>query len=484
MRIWPRRAAGQLALLLVLVLLVAQIITIAILAGERQGALRSASLEHVLQRVADAHALLDTTDPERQERVLRALSSPTLQLSIDTTPYLPRDEDSAMAGRLAREFETPPTGMRATMEADEEECLPDRYRNREEDHDHDRDDDDHDEGQDEDHDEEDEDHEDEYHEEDDDRHECPPILTASLTLASGQWLNARAQPPAPSWLWLKATLTSVGITAVLLMLTLLLAIRRILHPVNELSRAAQAFGRGEKIEIPERGPEDIREVTRAFNLMQHQVSRAREDQARLLAALAHDLRTPITSMRLRVEMLPEGEDRSRLLDSLREMQQLAESTLDFIRGSTTETHRKYDLESLLDSLCGDLQEMGLAVTLADGPRCVLHGQPEAARRALRNLIENAVNYGERAEVSLDCSERDAIVTIIDQGPGIPEAEYERVFQPFYRLEQSRSRDTGGAGLGLAIARTLVRAMGGDIQLARGPSGQGLQVTVTLPKGAA
>jgi signal transduction histidine kinase len=471
-----------LALLLVLVLLVAQVITIAILAGERQGALRSASLEHVLQRVADAHALLDTTDPERQERVLRALSSPTLQLSIDATPYLPRDEDSAMAGRLAREFEAPPTGMRATMEADEEECLPDRYRNREEDHD--RDDDDHDEDHDEDHDDEDEHHDDEYHEEDDDRHECPPILTASLPLASGQWLNARAQPPAPSWLWLKATLTSVGITAVLLMLTLLLAIRRILQPVNELSRAAQAFGRGETIEIPERGPEDIREVTRAFNQMQHQVSRAQQDQSRLLAALAHDLRTPITSMRLRVEMLPEGEDRNRLLDSLREMQQLAESTLDFIRGSTTETHRKYDLESLLDSLCGDLQEMGLAVTLADGPRCVLHGQPEAARRALRNLIENAVNYGERADVSLNCSECEAIVTIIDQGPGIPEAEYERVFQPFYRLEQSRSRDTGGAGLGLAIARTLVRAMGGDIQLARGPSGQGLQVTVTLPRGAA
>jgi len=463
MRIWPRRAAGQLALLLILVLLVAQIITIAILAGERQGALRSASLEHVLQRVADAHALLDTTDPERQERVLRALSSPTLQLSIDTTPYLPGDESSAMAGRLAREFETPPTGMRATMEANEEECLPDRYRNREEDHDRD----DHD--------------EDEYHEEDDDRHECPPILTASLPLASGQWLNARAQPPAPSWLWLKATLTSVGITAVLLVLTLLLAIRRVLQPVNELSRAAQAFGRGEKIEIPERGPEDIREVTRAFNRMQHQVSRAREDQARLLAALAHDLRTPITSMRLRVEMLPEGEDKERLLASLQEMQQLAEATLDFIRGSATEQYRKYDLASLLDSLCGDLREIGLAVELEESPRCVLQGQPEAVRRALRNLIENAVSYGRHADVMLQATEQEAVVTITDQGPGIPASEYERVFQPFYRLEQSRNRETGGAGLGLAIARTLIRGHGGDIKLGSGPDGKGLQVTVILPK---
>jgi signal transduction histidine kinase len=473
MRFWPRRAAGQLALLLILVLLVAQVITIAILAGERQGALRSASLEHVLQRVADAYTLMDTTDPDRQERVLRALSSPTLQLSIDATPFLSADGDSVMARRLAQEFDLPDNGVRAAMAADEEECLPDRYRSR---RDGDRDDDyDHDE---------DHDEEREHHDDDEERHErreCPPVLTVSLPLTSGQWFNARAQPPAPSWLWLKATLTSVGITAVLLVLSLLLAIRRILQPVNELSRAAQAFGRGEKVEISERGPEDIREVIRAFNQMQHQVSKAHDDRARLLAALAHDLRTPITSMRLRVELLPEGEDKDRLLASLQEMQQLAEATLDFIRGSATEQYRKYDLASLLDSLCGDLQEIGLAVDLEESPRCVLQGQPEAIRRALRNLIENAVNYGQHAQVVLQATDQEAIVTITDEGPGIPASEYERVFQPFYRLEQSRSRDTGGAGLGLAIARTLIRGMGGDIELAAGPHGKGLRVTVSLPR---
>ena len=272
----------------------------------------------------------------------------------------------------------------------------------------------------------------------------------------------------------------MGITAVLLILTVLLAIRRILQPVNELSRAAQAFGRGETIRIPERGPEDIREVARAFNQMQLQVGRAQEDRERLLAALAHDLRTPITSMRLRVEMLPEGEDRERLLDSLKEMQHLAEATLDFIRGSTTEQHRRYDLATLLDSLCDDLREMGLEVDYEDSPRCVLQGQPEAVKRALRNLIENAVKYGQRADVKLEASEKEAIITITDQGPGIPEAERDRVFQPFYRLEQSRSRDTGGAGLGLAIARTLIRGMGGEIQLGTGPEGRGLRVSVMLP----
>jgi len=470
MRLWPRRAGGQLALLLILVLLVAQVITIVILAGERQGALRSASLEHVLQRVADGYTLADTTDPERQERILRALSSPTLRLSIDPAPYLTEDQSSDMRRRLAEELGLPVAQVRTAMEADGDDCLRDRddHRDRER---HDDEDDEH--------------HEYEEHRDDDDhhdeRHECPPVLGVSLALSSGQWFNARALPPAPSWLWLKATLTSVGITAVLLTLTLLLAVRRILRPINELSQAAHAFGRGEKVRIPEKGPEDVREVTRAFNQMQDQVGRAQEDRARLLAALAHDLRTPITSMRLRVEMLPEGEDRDRLLDSLREMQHLAEATLDFIRGTTTEQHRRYDLATLLDSLCGDLQEMGLAVHCDDSPRCVLQGQPEAVKRALRNLIENAVNYGEQAEVTLATTDTEAVVTIVDQGPGILEADRERVFEPFYRLEHSRSRETGGAGLGLAIARTLIRGMGGDIRLGAGPGGQGLQVSVTLPK---
>lgn len=470
MRLWPRRAGGQLALLLILVLLVAQVITIVILAGERQGALRSASLEHVLQRVADGYTLADTTDPERQERILRALSSPTLRLSIDPAPYLTEDQSSDMRRRLAEELGLPMAQVRTAMEADGDDCLRDRddHRDRER---HDDEDDEH--------------HEYEEHRDDDDhhdeRHECPPVLGVSLALSSGQWFNARARPPAPSWLWLKATLTSVGITAVLLTLTLLLAVRRILRPMNELSLAAHAFGRGEKVRVPEKGPEDVREVTRAFNQMQDQVGRAQEDRARLLAALAHDLRTPITSMRLRVEMLPEGEDRDRLLDSLREMQHLAEATLDFIRGTTTEQHRRYDLATLLDSLCGDLQEMGLAVHCDDSPRCVLQGQPEAVKRALRNLIENAVNYGDQAEVTLATTDTEAVVTIVDQGSGILEADRERVFEPFYRLEHSRSRETGGAGLGLAIARTLIRGMGGDIRLGAGPGGQGLQVSVTLPK---
>ncbi|MCG8519512.1 MAG: ATP-binding protein [Pseudomonadales bacterium] len=480
MTFWPRRATGQLALLLVLVLLVAQIITIAILAGERQGALRSASLNHVLQRVTDAYTLLDTADAERQERIERALSSPSLTLSTDSSPYLSHDKTHALSRRLAAELALPREQVRTAMAAEDDDCLPDWDRDRDSDHKSHRDRRRHEDDDDREHEYRKHREEEEHEEEREHQRDCSPVMAVSLALSSGRWFNAQAQPPATSWLWLKATLTSVGITAILLILTMWLAIRRILRPVNELSLAAHAFGRGENVQIPERGPEDIREVTRAFNQMQHQVGRAQEDRARLLAALAHDLRTPITSMRLRVEMLPDSEERDRLLDSLQEMQHLAEATLDFIRGSTTEQHRRYDLATLLDSLCGDLQEMGWAVSCSDSPRCVLLGQPEAVRRALRNLIENGVKYGKRTEVSLDVAQETAVVTIIDQGPGIPEPERDRVFEPFYRVEQSRNRETGGAGLGMAIARSLVRSMGGDITLSEAPRG-GLKVSVTLPR---
>ncbi|KAA1176147.1 HAMP domain-containing histidine kinase [Marinobacter salinexigens] len=466
MNIWPQRAGGQLALLLIVVLLVAQGITIGILAGERQGALRSASQEHVLERFADAYTLLDTADPERQSRILRALSTPTMRLTIDTSPALTSDGAPPITDQLQSQLSLSRDQLRTSVENDNLACL----QNHDSDHDED---DEHDKHEDrEDHHERNEEHE---------QRECPPVLKASLALSSGQWFNASAQPSAPSWLWLKATLSSVGITAVLLTLTILLAIRRILRPVNELSSAAHAFARGEKVHIEERGPEDIREVTRAFNQMQNQVSAAQKDRERLLAALAHDLRTPITSMRLRVELLPDGEDKERLLSALEEMQTLSEATLDFIRGSTTEQYRRYDIATLLDSLCSDLQDIGMAVEYRESPRCVLQGQPQAVKRALRNLVENGVTYGRRVEVRLSTDAGNATVEIIDRGPGIPESEREKVFEPFYRLEQSRSRETGGAGLGLAIARTLIRGMGGDIRLNTGPDGLGLKVSVTLPR---
>jgi signal transduction histidine kinase len=306
----------------------------------------------------------------------------------------------------------------------------------------------------------------------------------SLPLAGGDWLNAIAQPPAPSWLWLRAAVLGAGITAVLLIVAVLLAVHYLLAPVQRLRLAARDFSRGQLRLLPEKGPEDIRDVIRAFNEMQTTVGKAQEEKARMLAALAHDLRTPLTAMRLRVELLPPGEDRERLLRNLAEMQSLAESTLEFIRGTAAEPPRRFDVGALLESLCEDLADMGLAVHCEELPRSVLEGHPEALRRAVRNLIENAVSYGGEARVSLTRTASSVVIHVTDPGPGIAPELRERVFEPFFRVDTSRSRNSGGAGLGLAIARSLVSAMGGQVLITDGPGGKGCEVRISLPEPSA
>lgn len=478
MRLWPVRAAGQLVFLVIVVLLAAQGITIWMMADERQGALQTASLNTLLQRVGDAYSLVNDMALPGRERALSVLSGPFLSLSADTAPILPEDESAPFSHWLRKQGPLADQNLgegmvRTRILVDDDRC---------EDDDWDDDDDDDDEHR----------HfsKSVIREYQKDWHkrirkmDCPPVLEVSVALGDGYWLNAVALPPVPSWLWLKATLLGSGVAALLLIVSVWLGVRYILAPVRRLREAAQAFSMGNPGTVKEQGPEDIRDVIRAFNQMQVQVGQAQNEKARLLAALAHDLRTPLTAMRLRVEMLPEGEDRNRLLDNLAEMQVLAEDTLDFIRGSSSEHSRRFDVGALLQSLCDDLEEIGMPVSCDPVPRCILSGRPEALRRALRNLLENAVKYGQQAEVSLSTGPGEVVVTIRDRGPGIPEALREKVFEPFYRMEASRSRDSGGAGLGLAIARTLILGMGGNITISDRDDGEGAELRVCLPGPAA
>ncbi|AOY88574.1 two-component sensor histidine kinase [Marinobacter salinus] len=474
MGLLPRRAASQLVVLVIVMMLAAQGITFWIMVNERQGALQTAGLNTLLNRVGNAYSLVDVMAPEDRERALVALEDPMLTLSSDSVPALPTDVSTPFSEWLLSEgplanLVPGSEALHTRILVDDDRC----ERGEDDDHEHDE-------------------HHyrggdliDEYHEDWRKRMrkmDCPPVLELSLELADGEWLNAVASPPQPSWLWLKAALMGAGITAILLVSAVLFAIRYILAPVRRLREAAQAFSRGNPRQLPEQGPDDIRDVIRAFNHMQVQVGRSQDEKARLLAALAHDLRTPVTAMRLRVEMLPEGEDRNRLLENLAEMQSLAEDTLEFIRGSASESGRRYDLSALLESLCDDLAEIGMPVSCNELPRCVLVGRPEAVRRAIRNLIENAVKYGEQADVSLSTESGWVSITIADHGPGIPGELREKVFEPFFRVEASRSRESGGAGLGLAIARTLILGMGGSISINDRKGGQGAIVTVRLPSG--
>jgi signal transduction histidine kinase len=216
--------------------------------------------------------------------------------------------------------------------------------------------------------------------------------------------------------------------------------------------------------------------------MQMRIRRFVEDRTRMMAAISHDLRTPITTMRLRVEFIEDTEAREKLIATLDEMKAMTESALAFAREEATlEPTRTVDMVALVESLCQDLADIGWSVTFVDGERVTWRLRPDAVRRALRNLIENAVRYGDRAQVRLVTTPEGLDVVVEDEGPGIPREQQERVFAPFVRLETSRNRTTGGAGLGLAIARTIARSHGGEIIVVNRQEG-GLCAILRLPRG--
>ena len=249
-----------------------------------------------------------------------------------------------------------------------------------------------------------------------------------------------------------------------------------------LASASHRLGKGEQVEdLPEKGPTDLRETIRAFNQMNNRLQRFVSDRTRMLAALSHDLRTPITTMRLRVELMSESADRDHLLATLDEMHQMSEATLAFMRQSSdNEPTRKVDLNAMLESLCDDQLELGHDVQFYESDEAIVSCRLVSLKRAVRNLVENAVKYGTKAEVRMQVSGDNVFVIIQDSGPGIPDEQMSKVFEPFFRLESSRNRDTGGIGLGMAIARNVVRNHGGEIYLENNP--QGLKVKVVLPLG--
>ncbi|MGO9546361.1 MAG: ATP-binding protein [Rhodomicrobium sp.] len=310
----------------------------------------------------------------------------------------------------------------------------------------------------------------------------PSYAHISVPLQSGDWLNVVVMPrglaPPASPL-----LIQFGTMAAISAIGIVLVLGRLTRPLKELSRAAKALGRGEmSVKLTEKGPREIAETIHAFNDMQERLTTFVHDRAKMLAALGHDLRTPITSLRLRAEFIEDEEIREQILQTLDEMHEMAESTLSFAREEAAQEQRRLvDIGALTSSVCEDLADTGLDVTCADTGRFAIPCRPVGMKRALRNIIENAVAYGHRARVSAECKQGMAVIVVDDDGPGIAYSDMEKVFKPFVRLENSRNKDTGGVGLGLAIARSIVHSHGGEIVLQNRPEG-GLRVIMSL-KGA-
>ena len=302
-------------------------------------------------------------------------------------------------------------------------------------------------------------------------------------LKDGALVTFDSRPPADTATWPYRLLLSLGVLLVAVIALTLVAVRWVTRPLKTLAEAAETLGADiNRPPLDEQGPLEVSRAARAFNIMQQRLATFIRDRTRIFTAMSHDLKTPITRLRLRAELLDDAQLRAKFVSDLEEMEAMVSATLDFMRGlESREPAQPLDVMALLESLQEDAREVDGKVEIEGKTLKPYDGHPQALKRCLSNLIGNAVQYGKAATIRVVDSADRLQICIRDQGPGIPENELERVFEPFHRLEASRSRDTGGTGLGLSIARNIARAHGGDIVLRNLPQG-GLEAVLTLPRG--
>ncbi|MEQ9811424.1 MAG: ATP-binding protein [Azospirillaceae bacterium] len=318
--------------------------------------------------------------------------------------------------------------------------------------------------------------------------EGPPGIIAAIELSDGPWLMLNYAGEEP---FVRGALSLVALIAGIGGGTLLLATwaaRRATRPLKDLAGAAERLG--ENLNAPPMddgaGPAEIRTAAATFNAMQQRLQRFVRERMHMIAAAGHDLRTPITRLRLRAEFIEDAALQGKIMADLKDMEAVIDGTIALVREELSEEDFvPVDLARLIPSAVAGYRDLGQDVALAGDPDAgpvTVAGRPEALRRTIGNLIDNAVRYGGRARVTWRAEGGQAVVTVEDDGPGIPEADRTRVLDPFVRLETSRSRETGGSGLGLAIVKSIVASHNGRLELANRDEG-GLRVTVTLPLAA-
>lgn len=429
MRLLPRSLFGRLALLMAGGLVITQLIGATMHLTERQRTLRTTLGNELAQRIGAVHRAIESQAPDERVALAGHLSTPRQRLSVmDTAPEAAIDAGAEFVARLG-EVLGPEVGIRAVT--------------------------------------------------------LPSLGAFSfdvyLALQSGGWLRVEGNAPREIFAWPVHLFGNLALMLTVVIVLIWYATRMTVHPLTRLAQAAHALGTDlRQPPLPEDGPSEVREAAQAFNTMQQRIRQDIEERERFLAAVSHDLRTPVTRLRLRSELLQDEQVRERNLRDLDEMQQMLGSALDFLRGKAVdEPLSPLDLVALLESLVDDQAEAGHEVLLSTPPSVRIEGRPQALRRAIGNLIENALKYGQRAHVTLQADVDGVRVIVEDEGPGLPPAELEQVFEPFYRVESSRNRETGGVGLGLAIVRQIARKHGGDVRLANRPI-CGLSATLWLP----
>ena len=455
-RLWPDTVASRVAVILMLALFAVLAISMLAYVRDRADATLHLFSHSVADRIAATVRLMDRTPPAGRAPLLASIDSPTLRVSL--SPRAPTLAASKpMADSFVREHLTPLLGGREFVVS-----IPDSPPWR-------------------------------WSEREDRRGESESDLLPSrrkaviaVGLRDGSWAVFTAATETTSLRWAARMAAWIVLGGLFVVLFAAWVSRRVTRPVRRFSDAADRIGRDvfTAPPMPETGSPDLRRAAQTFNRMQERLRRQVEDRTQMLAAISHDLRTALTRLRLRIEFIGDDAQRARAESDVAEMQAMLESTLAFARDqSAEEAPEPVDLASMAQALCDNASDAG-GTTRYEGPdRLVLSCPPAAIRRALANLIDNAVAYGGEADVGLSQDDETVRIVVADRGPGIPEDRREAVFEPFRRLETSRSRETGGTGLGLSIARSAVRRCGGEIALADREGG-GLEAVVTLPKPAA
>lgn len=450
MRLVPRSLFGRLMLVLVIGLIAAQIIATLLSLHERDQALVRFSDQQWVQRDADAVRLMESLPAGERGRVAAVLTSPRLSVSllsgVDGLPSgaMPPDANAANFQAQLRGL-LPHHTVRGYLlhvpvsRQDRNTLFDLGYRIR---------------------------------------------SVTQVQLADSSWVQLDYLRPLRLAGWPYPLLVDIAVLLIAVIVLSLIAVRWVTRPLSALALAADELGRDiRRAPLAESGPLEVRRAAQAFNRMQARLLGYVEDRTRLLTAISHDLKTPITRLRLRAELLDDATLREKFARDLKEMEMLANSTLDFLRGlDVQETPQRMDLMALLESIQSDATETGQAVTLAGSISGAFSGRPQSLRRCLENLVSNALRYGERAAISVHEAGNEFVIRVRDTGPGIPDAELERVFDPYYRLDTARS-EVAGNGLGLGIARNIAALHGGTLSLHNHPEG-GLEAVLTLPRGEA
>ena len=464
MRWLPKSLSGRLVLVLLGGLLLAQLLGAAILLRDRATALYQASGLAAAQRIAGIVRVFDTLTPQQRRLMLSAVSTADLRVSLGESPVADDASDDgvhvAPLRAILRRALGDARALRVALLAPSAAAadagpmaMPDGG---------------------------------------------PmmrmhmgvmgpmPFYGASFQvqaqLQDGSWITLTQRLPEETFAWPYKLLLTLAVLLVSVIALTLLAVRWLTRPLGVLAAAADELGRDiRRAPLAEQGPVEVRRAAAAFNTMQARLQTYLREREQMLAAVSHDLRTPITRLRLRAELIEDEALRAKFTRDLAEMESMTTAALDFLRGAhVTEPPQPVDVAALLESLQSDMEEAGHAVQVHGQAAAPYPARPLALKRCLTNLIENAIKYGTSAEVRLEDDGRELRITVADHGPGIPESELERVFEPFYRIEGSRNRDTGGVGLGLSVARDIVCTHGGELKLRNRPEG-GLEAVLTLPR---